>query len=240
VGAWTRDATKGYSGDQWRANKGTGSIHSTWNFTNLPNGQYRVQATWRSVSTNATNAPFLLHNGNQLVSTVRVNERVNPNDQWDGGWWENLGTVTVTGNRLMVKLTNSANGTIVADAIRIERIVFENAPALTESPATDSGDGRNAAAAWSMTFFASSHHQIANDSLPTGQATGQSVLASDSSNADAVSMAHSAGVTDPEAALLADVLDLLALARRPLEDPSNESDYATHELALNSVLEQLV
>jgi len=123
TGAWTRNATKGYAGDILTALAGNGSVQSNWTFANVPNGTYQIWTTWKVNSQNATNAPFSLYDGTQLVSTVRKNQRETPSI-WDGTtFWESLGTITVTGGRLVVKLTNSANGHVVADAIRIQRLV---------------------------------------------------------------------------------------------------------------------
>src|SRR5262249_47898960 len=43
--------------------------------------------------------------------------------------------VTVTGGQLMVRLTNVANGMVVADAVRIEKIMPSGAALLQSAPA---------------------------------------------------------------------------------------------------------
>ena len=39
-----------------------------------------------------------------------------------GAWWEDVGTFTLTGDTLVVKLTDDANGYVIADAIRLELV----------------------------------------------------------------------------------------------------------------------
>ena len=135
AGTWTRNATKGYAGDILTAAAGNGSVQSNWAFTSVPNGTYQIWATWKVGSTNATNAPFSLYDGGQLVSTVRKDQRQTPSI-WDGTtFWESLGTLTVTNGWLVVRLTNSANGSVVADAIRIQQVVPGGAALLAAPPA---------------------------------------------------------------------------------------------------------
>ena len=134
-GAWTTITGKGYASDLRTAAAGTGSAQSTWSFTNLPAGQYNVYATWKISSVYATNAPFSLFDGSQLALTMQVNQRLTPAGLWDGTTnWQSLGTVTVTGGVLNVKLTNAANGQVVADAIRIEKVQSGGAAFPDEAP----------------------------------------------------------------------------------------------------------
>jgi hypothetical protein len=124
VGSWRRVTGKGYANDIRLASKGNGSTYSTWTFTSLPSAQYQVWATWKISSVNATNAPFALYDGSAARLTARVNQRLTPPDlSADGALWKLLGTVTINSGKLVVKLTNSANGQVVADAIRIDRVL---------------------------------------------------------------------------------------------------------------------
>jgi hypothetical protein len=134
AGSWTRNATKGYAGDIVTAPAGNGSSQSTWNFASVPNGVYQIWATWKISSVNATNAPFMLYDGTQLMGTVRKDQRQTPTIYDGTTFWESLGTITVTGGRLVVKLTNSANGQVVGDAIRIQRIVPSGAAPASTTP----------------------------------------------------------------------------------------------------------
>jgi hypothetical protein len=121
-GSWTRVSNQGFEKDLDRAAKGNGTTSSAWSFPSLPNGTYQVYGTWTGASTQATNAPFTLYNGSTPVSTVKVNQRVASSGvNADGANWKLLGTVKVTGGRLNVRLSNAADGQVVADAIRIVR-----------------------------------------------------------------------------------------------------------------------
>lgn len=130
VGArWKSISGKGYANDFHTANKGNGAVNTTWSFGNLPDGTYRVWTTWVASGSNATNSPFTLFAGNQAVKTIKINQRVAPSGlSADGSSWKLLGTVTVAGGQLSVKLTNAANGTVMADAVRVERVLDAAAP----------------------------------------------------------------------------------------------------------------
>src|SRR5690606_38181919 len=95
---------------------------ATWNFTGLPAGTYRVYASYPANRAYATNAPFSVYNGGSLVGTKLVNQETLPPTVIDGTRYALLGTYTITGNQLVVRLTNAANQTVVADAIRIEQV----------------------------------------------------------------------------------------------------------------------
>src|SRR4029450_6791320 len=119
-GAWTAIAGRGVGSDMSQAARGTGSSRATRPFGGLPNGKSQVYGTWLGASTNATNAPFTLYNGSTPVTTIRTSQRVNSSGLTaDGANWKLFGTVTVTGGRVNVGLNNLADGTVVADAIRI-------------------------------------------------------------------------------------------------------------------------
>ena len=90
-----------------------------------------------------------------MLAVKEVNQKVAPNDLNDqGSLWEDLGTVTIHGNTLRVELTSAgADGYVIADAVRIERIgpvpieteivamdLTSNAPILDETGSIDFGD----------------------------------------------------------------------------------------------------
>jgi hypothetical protein len=94
-----------------------------WTFTGLEPGEYRVSATWTKSPAHASNAQFIMcGDGTVLGKAVANQKRLPIGFHWAGKRWEDLGTVTIQGNRIVVKLSNRANGKVVADAIRIERI----------------------------------------------------------------------------------------------------------------------
>jgi hypothetical protein len=135
-GTWSTITGRGVASDMNTAARGTGTNHATWSFTSIPNGKYQVYGSWLGASTNASNAPFTLYNGSTPVSTVRASQRVSASGTTaDGASWKLLGTVTVTGGRLNVRLSNQADGSVVADAIRIVQI----ATSAAEPAAADLG-----------------------------------------------------------------------------------------------------
>nr|MCH9773453.1 choice-of-anchor D domain-containing protein [Cyanobacteriota bacterium] len=109
-----------------------------WEFYGLTPGDYRVSVTW-PVSTNpgatamvATDTPFTIFDGARTnigtpaevnLGTVDLNQQVDPDDfSSNGVVWEVLGTVSISSRTLTVMLSNLANGTVIADAIRLDRV----------------------------------------------------------------------------------------------------------------------
>jgi hypothetical protein len=153
-GTWTTITGRGVASDMSQAARGTGSTSATWSFPSIPNGTYQVYGSWLGASTNASNAPFTLYNGSAPVTTVRASQRVNSSGlSADGASWKLLGTVTVTGGRLNVRLNNQADGTVVADAIRI-----------VQTSATSAAD--LAAADLGLLAWLGERHRAAADELP--------------------------------------------------------------------------
>lgn len=120
-GPWFRQTGIGRERDIHYAIRGNGSATATWNFTGLPAGTYRVYATYPANRSYASNAPFHVYNGSQLVGSRTVNQEVPPTTVIDGSRYLLLGSYAITGNQLVVRLTNAANQYVVADAIRIEQ-----------------------------------------------------------------------------------------------------------------------
>ncbi len=117
-GSWKTQLGKGVLGDIHISNKGNGSAIYTWGFTDLPASQYTVWATWTKSGVNATNAKYTVQD-----TTTTVNQRIAPNNLLENGTrWKLLGVATIDGT-LTVKLNNAANGKVVADAIRVERVL---------------------------------------------------------------------------------------------------------------------
>src|SRR3712207_2915328 len=71
----------------------------------------------------ATRAPFTVLDGATALSTVPVNQRLRPDDRSDAGAaWEDLGIFTIRGPSLVVRVSDAADGIVIADAIRVERV----------------------------------------------------------------------------------------------------------------------
>ena len=98
---------------------------ATWSFSGLASGIYRVSTTWVAGSTRASNAPYTLTAAGISggSTTVVVNQRVAPASFGEGGaMWGDLGTFTITGGAISVQVTGAANGYVIADAVRVERL----------------------------------------------------------------------------------------------------------------------
>lgn len=130
TGFSAKSASGAYQGDQSTAAAGTASKSATWAFSGLEAGAtYKVDVTWKVANGAATNAPFTVLEGATVVGTRSLNQGVAPNDFTVGSSaWEGLGTYTLSGNTLSVKLSNQANGTVLADAVRIFKILPSYAP----------------------------------------------------------------------------------------------------------------
>src|SRR5262249_45071069 len=112
----------GVQNDVHRAAAGVGNEVATWTFQVEP-GTYQVSVTWTAAANQATNAPFTVLDGTTPLTTLRVNQRRASNDfRINGVTWKELGTFTITGDTLTVELTDLANGFVIADAVRIQRI----------------------------------------------------------------------------------------------------------------------
>ena len=88
-------------------------------------GLYRVSATWTPDPNRASNAPYTILDGSTPLATVRVNQELAPNHfTANGVTWFNLGgTYNITGDTLVVRLTNDADEYVIADAVRVERLL---------------------------------------------------------------------------------------------------------------------
>ncbi len=122
-GEWTAHGVGGFESDYQYSSAGPGSDVATWTFDVTP-GRYRVAATWFPHPNRATNSPFRIFNGSTLLNTATTNQELTPNDFSDAGAaWENLaGPYDISTNNLIVRLADSANEFVIADAIRVERI----------------------------------------------------------------------------------------------------------------------
>ena len=99
---------------------GTGSGRATWSFERLPPGPYEVFTRWVPFSNRATNAPYTILDDASALSTVRVNQQLAPAGDSDNGIvWQSLGTFNVASGTLRVRLSDDANGYVIADGVRI-------------------------------------------------------------------------------------------------------------------------
>jgi hypothetical protein len=89
------------------------------------------------LSTARGNAPFTIYDDATALATIRVNQEGAPNDvTMADRVWESLGVYQASSGRLIVTLTDDANGFVNADAIRL----VEVPPVVATPELVDDGD----------------------------------------------------------------------------------------------------
>lgn len=112
TGPWTRYTGQGYNNSVHYIVAGSGSNYANFTPDIATAGNYDVYARWTAYTNRATNAPYTIYynGGNQ---TVQVNQQIN------GDTWVKLGTFNfAAGTSGYVKLTDNANGQVIADAVK--------------------------------------------------------------------------------------------------------------------------
>jgi hypothetical protein len=116
--------------------RGGGESAAEWDFSNLvPGTTYKIDANWTSASNRASDAVYqLMYVGDQGTF---VTKEVEVNQQQNGGTWQELAEFVPGEGNLTVKVTNEANGYVIADAVRVRpevagtKTVSVNEPELT-------------------------------------------------------------------------------------------------------------
>ena len=121
VGSWPSSSmASGYYGSGYRYRwAGTGLNAATWAI-NIPElGVWEVYAQWTSGSNRATNAPYTInwHDGS---TTQTVNQQEN------GGEWISLGIYDFSEGSYNIVVSDNADGVVIADAIKLVKIIHEN------------------------------------------------------------------------------------------------------------------
>jgi hypothetical protein len=153
VGNWEPFDGQGFQNDVHFSAAGTGADVASWTIPVSP-GQYRVAVTWSTHLNRATDARFTVLNGGTELATININQELPPagaapDGVTDAGFtWQFLGGIhNITGNTLVIRLTDLANEYVIADAVRIERI--------GNLPETDPGSRESAeVSAAPQAFFA--------------------------------------------------------------------------------------
>ena len=115
---------------------GTGENLARWTFTGLLSLPHEVQVTWAAAAGNATNATLKIYDGATLIDTVVVDQTAAPvGEAASGSTWLSLADWTVSSGTIIVELSDNANGTVVADAIR----VVDARPEITSLTASQGG-----------------------------------------------------------------------------------------------------
>ncbi len=165
-------AVQPFEGDQHYRAAGDGNSEATWTFDVAP-GVYQVSAYWTDYFVKrASNAPFSILDGNEVLHTVQVDQHIDPADDVlvDGIGFEYLGgEVAIRSNQLKVRLTNNANGMVVADAVHVEWVgllPLEVCDDDEDDPADntfDATDGWNYLANINAPFGRDQHVALASD-----------------------------------------------------------------------------
>jgi len=137
--SWIFNSSAGYQGDEVWTFQGSGEEFAFWQFP-VHSGVYQVAAGWDPHFTSATDTPFTISDGITTLETVTVDQSSSPGDfTAQGGPWQVLGQYQVLDNLLDITVTNEANGNVVADAIRIERIAGISVQPTTGLTTTEAG-----------------------------------------------------------------------------------------------------
>lgn len=107
------DAYNFYSDDFYYIEAGTGDSKIAYETETIESGIYDVYAWWTSHADNASNTKFLIAaNGDEWVSEK--------SQKTSGGQWNLLSTIQLNdSSNITVTINDDANGTVIADAIRI-------------------------------------------------------------------------------------------------------------------------
>ncbi len=115
----------GYGGSLRQSSGAAQASTASWTVDVSP-GTYQVAATWIARPEHAIDTPFTVYDGASGPSLANgsLDQTIEPNDFVDDStWWEELGQLTVTGNTIVVEVTNAVgSGLAIADAIRVQRI----------------------------------------------------------------------------------------------------------------------
>jgi hypothetical protein len=239
---WTHKAGSGFESDTHTAAKGTGSQQAHWTFTSLPSGDYNVWGTWTAASSNATSAVFSFYNGTGPLPTKTVNQRIAPaSPTMDGAKWVFLGTISVASGWMQVRLSNKANGTVVADAIRIVQQP-PAAPTAAQLLVQAGSDDHSGAAAILASLASSAGYANHPDALPLptweGEAPAEPTAAHQPTSCSYQAghehvWSHPEDVA-PEQALLEETLSLLSQGRSAVgEDLAALDDLLSHAALLS-------
>ena len=113
--------TGAYQSDYRYHAAGTGQNKAIWTFQGWDaNTDYRVWTTWVASSSRASNAPFAVFDNTTALGTVRLNQQTSPASvTLDGRAWQTVGTYRAASGKLVVQLSDDANGSVIADAVGI-------------------------------------------------------------------------------------------------------------------------
>jgi len=118
-GGFESDYSAGYQGDNYYVlPEGSGEISAEWRVAGLTPGiGYQIQANWTSEPSRGSNIryeyTYVNQTGQQTTESATVDQRDN------GGNWQSLGTFTGENPSVTVRVTNDADGYVIADAVKV-------------------------------------------------------------------------------------------------------------------------
>lgn len=182
-GTWGTSTGTGFAGGYRTNTRSDGSALVSWTFHGLDTGRYRVLATWVPSASNATDAPYTINDGRRVRRVVDRNQQVEPRPDAieNGTHFHELATVTVGTGELVVQLSNAANGRVVADAIRIER-VDDGSPHSDIEVLNDRS--LQGVALWNLIGDPDSAGKLVND--PSGQSNEPNIVGRENENSQLV------------------------------------------------------
>ena len=113
-----------YQGDLRYVGAGTGQNTATFSLSDLdPAKTYQLFATWNESGAHASNTPFTVLDGGVALATVQLSQQAAPSEATlDGQNWQSLGVFHASTGTLNVRISDAANGSVVADAVCIVQI----------------------------------------------------------------------------------------------------------------------
>lgn len=114
---------------------------ATWTFAGLEAGEYAIATTWLNGSDRSADVSYVVRDGRDgpILANVPVDQRLAPTGSViEARPFADLGRVTITGDTLVVQLSNAgASGAVIADAVRIESFVpAPNSPQISVTSGT--------------------------------------------------------------------------------------------------------
>ncbi|MEW4569309.1 LamG-like jellyroll fold domain-containing protein [Tautonia sp. JC769] len=126
AGAWTTSGVASYSGASRYADPGPPGASASFAFEGLtPGAWHLVMISWSAASNRASNAPWSVEDGTgRVLATRRIDQRF-PVQRYVAGaaTWHVLAAVASGDPTLVVRVTNDADGLVIADACRVVRAV---------------------------------------------------------------------------------------------------------------------
>ncbi len=125
-GSWSTYNGVGAQGDFRYKIVGAGTQTATWTLSGLVPGDYVVSVTWQPYTNRADSAPYTVLDGSTELATVLVDQRAAPADfVEDGVSWQDVGIYQLTGDTLVVRLSDNASPSgsyVIADGVRVESL----------------------------------------------------------------------------------------------------------------------